>query len=924
MPPAHRSPTKEPSPSTRLVRELYSFGLEEPVPCLPSTVSTRLGGHSPPSTSSDPAQPEASTSKLPDVSTLTLGKPLEPSPSTGSSPTTKAEKLPPASTLRKLLRSTEHTVRVPRTRNEAGAEGDTEERVLTSWKMADYAYKREPCPFPTRARGLFTEKVGDEEYRIVARGYDKFFNVNEVSWTQWDKISEHSTGPYELTTKSNGCIILIAALTPTSLVVTSKHSIGRNAAAQTEQGVSHSERGEYWLERHLDKAGRSKEELAKELYDRNLTAVAELCDDSFEEHVLPYPDEATGLHLHGLNHNTPILDTLPSSEVAAFARSWGMIPTAYFTFPSVVAVKTYCETVEQAGGVEFTPGGGGGPVTPVEGFVVRGKKRGGAPGEAFFWKVKYDEPYLMYREWRELTRKCLAAWPDLDAVDPKKVKNPDSRLYLWWVKREIERDPAKFESWKVGKGMIRTREEFQQWDKSSEGKQARRDLGQVVELDEEERKHVQFDKTLIVPIAIQGCGKTALGLELSHLFGWGHVQSDDFLVKKPAPHFLRKIKELLNSHDVVYADKNNHQGKHRSDLVDLVNSLPAHRVRLVALVYPVDSPTLPRDKFHALMSSRIVERGANHQSLRAGESHESIVWQFLGQHEAFDPVSRKGDGRFDHVIEMRPEWNQAEALERVVEELSKIEGMGVSDPGEEKRREAIEYARAYKVQHKKESNADGTSAIKTRTKAASSAGPRYYGLSVPLDVEALVEPYLPRDVKDDRESLWNVLLRSSRVERNPHVTLVHQVELQSKDDEFRARKQALWDKYEKMVADGTSDGATNVERTRLEVDVVVGPRVVWDSRTMSIEVSSILVPPSPQEQLEQEQGGGATGDKIEMVPDRGAHITVGTRSSDIRPIEGKFIMEAVLRGETETKEGGSVREVRIEEKKVRARLAGLS
>lgn len=50
--------------------------------------------------------------------------------------------------------------------------------------MADYAYKRDPCPFPTRARGLFTEKIGEEDYRIVARGYDKFFNVNEVSWTQ--------------------------------------------------------------------------------------------------------------------------------------------------------------------------------------------------------------------------------------------------------------------------------------------------------------------------------------------------------------------------------------------------------------------------------------------------------------------------------------------------------------------------------------------------------------------------------------------------------------------------------------------------------------------------------------------------------------------------------------------------------------------
>lgn len=190
--------------------------------------------------------------------------------------------------------------------------------------------------------------------------------------------------------------------------------------------------------------------------------------------------------------------------MSQFAKTYGMIPTAYFVFPSVVAVKTYCETVEHNGGVEFSPG----KVTPVEGFVVRGKKRGGEKGEAFFWKVKYDEPYLMYREWRELTRKCLAVYPELEGVDPKRIKNPDSRLYLWWVKREMEKDIGKFESWKFGKGMIRTREEFIKWEKTSEGRNARRELGEIVELDEEEKKNRKFDKTIIVPIAIQGCGQS--------------------------------------------------------------------------------------------------------------------------------------------------------------------------------------------------------------------------------------------------------------------------------------------------------------------------------------------------------------------------------------------------------------------------------
>ena len=93
--------------------------------------------------------------------------------------TDEAKRPATAKSLKGLLRSSTHTVELP----PDAPGGDPTKRVLTSWKMADYAYKRDPCPFPTRARGLFTENVGPpggpDEYKIVARGYDKFFNVTE-------------------------------------------------------------------------------------------------------------------------------------------------------------------------------------------------------------------------------------------------------------------------------------------------------------------------------------------------------------------------------------------------------------------------------------------------------------------------------------------------------------------------------------------------------------------------------------------------------------------------------------------------------------------------------------------------------------------------------------------------------------------------
>lgn len=51
--------------------------------------------------------------------------------------------------------------------------------------MNEFKYYDIPSPFPTLARGLFSlsEKDGQARYRIVARGYDKFFNIGEVPWT---------------------------------------------------------------------------------------------------------------------------------------------------------------------------------------------------------------------------------------------------------------------------------------------------------------------------------------------------------------------------------------------------------------------------------------------------------------------------------------------------------------------------------------------------------------------------------------------------------------------------------------------------------------------------------------------------------------------------------------------------------------------
>jgi tRNA ligase len=79
-------------------------------------------------------------------------------------------------------------------------------------------------------------------------------------------------GPYEVTVKENGCLILISALSPTDLLVTSKHAVGPVA----DQEVSHSQKGREWVDRHLASSKRSVEELAEFLHRFHITALCEV------------------------------------------------------------------------------------------------------------------------------------------------------------------------------------------------------------------------------------------------------------------------------------------------------------------------------------------------------------------------------------------------------------------------------------------------------------------------------------------------------------------------------------------------------------------------------------------------------------------------------------------------------------------------
>ncbi|KAJ7505289.1 RNA ligase [Mycena galericulata] len=786
-----------------------------------------------------------------------------------------------------------------------------EEIKVRSWKMDEFKYYDIPSPFPTLARGIFTldlpkaDKSAKQEYRIVARGYDKFFNIGEVPWTTWEALNEHTAAPYTLSLKSNGCIIFIAALTPTKLLVTSKHSIGPTAG----QEISHAQAGEAWLHKYFERMGKNEEQLATRLWENNWTAIAELCDDSFEEHVLGYAPDKTGLHLHGLNESTKEFRTLPQVDVDAFAAEWGFIRTASLVLPSIAEVRSFTDAIGESGAWNGEP---------VEGFVVRTHvastpgKAPYAPGATFFFKIKFDEPYMMYRDWREITKMLLrlheqgrtgkgkggATGMSEKALPKGKMRRAETRVYARWVMGEIARDPSEFDEYNKNKGIIATRERFLAYLATPEGAAllAAAKEGQMPAAPDAASTSVPFGKTIIVPVAIPGCGKTAVSVALTHIFGFGHTQSDDVRAKKPAPIFIKNVTALLKTHDVVIADKNNHLRQHREALRGAVAGRNPP-VRLLALDWSLEG-TSPAEA-HRLCAGRVATRGANHQSLRVSETdanaHEQVIWMFINKTEPLAPA--EVDGVIEMVLNEELEGAVARAVAGVVRELS------LPAPGAEKIAAGVAAARGYAATGggAAEGGVDKGKGKEKQVKQAPAAspeaekkkkGPRYYALLPEVALETLLADPVARDV--DAAALYAHLLKEKRIAQRPHVTLVHSKSL----DEAGA--QSLWDR------------CALLDIKAAPVFLCALGNVVWNQRVMAVTVDDVrLDGEAPATESLDE-------DVMNETVRKRLHITVGTRNASIAAVEAKGLVEAWRAGKTE-----GIKSLQLNGATAKARVRGL-
>ncbi|KAF4448218.1 hypothetical protein F53441_8379 [Fusarium austroafricanum] len=740
--------------------------------------------------------------------------------------------------------------------------GSSDGIQVDSWRLQDWDYKRRDLP--TYARGLFTTKTRRKEHEIAVRGYDKFFNVNEVHETAWGNIIARTQGPYELTLKENGCIIFIAGLEDDTLIVCSKHSTGDRDDIQ----VSHASAGEKRLEQQLAAVGKTKADLARELRKRNVTAVAELCDDEFEEHILAYTPDKAGLYLHGMNLNLPEFATYPSRFVQEFADEWAFKKTGLITMDNIHHVKSFLEAVAETGAHDGRD---------VEGFVIRCKMThdpSSQPYRDWFFKYKFEEPYLMYRQWRECTKALIAG------KQPKFKKHTKiTEEYLLYARRRLAADPKLGKEYNNNHGIIALRDDFLNF-KNLKGAEA----ANMGELDPLVMTEVTRD-VILCPIATIGCGKTTLAIGLTHLFGWGHIQNDNISGKGRPPRFTKMVLDELKDHPAVIADRNNAQRHERKQIITDVK-LQHSTAKLVCLNFKHDEESI--DEIRRVTQERIVARGDNHQTIHAATDQKKFIGVmegFINRFEACNPHTRPDDG-FDAVIDLDPTAGSRQNLETVVTQLHKVFPNLINEvPSAEALDTAIDFALGHKPEFRHDIPDRGRKNNQQQQQPKAEKPRKLEYMSVAVSTQE-VNNVLDKAFKSTPPStsrLYTQLKQTRRVQPKFHVTLLHRAAGKAHPE--------LWQRYTALQKE--AEVAGNPEGKVGECDVML-ERVVFDDRIMAIVVRL------------------ADQDDQWHCVNRVAHITVGTRDDSVKPKESNDLLAKWL--EVGTAPETNIREVVFAEK----------
>lgn len=757
--------------------------------------------------------------------------------------------------------------------------------TVVSWKFNEWDYGKFNIKLPCNARGLFLLQDSDNP-RVMARGYDKFFNVGEIAATRWEELEKNTIGPYEVTLKANGCIVFVVGLQDDTLVVCSKHSTGpRNDIER-----NHSLAAEQFLKKMLSDQRIDSKQLARELYRQNVTIVAEYCDDSFEEHILEYDTNKAGLYIHGVNYNTPEFRTWSMDKVHALGQRYGFKQVTYVIKEDIAALREFLEGCSSEGGFSGEE---------VEGFVIRTHLKF-QPHTPYFFKYKLEEPYLMYRQWREVTKDYIVT--KSRKFNFKKHKFITNQ-YLDYATPILDGDEQLRNQYLRGYGIIKLRKGFLE----AYGMNGMEILNHEKIMELQQQNTLNYDvvdektKFLIVPIAVIGCGKTTISLTLTNLFPqtWAHVQNDD-ITGKDRSMLVKNALQKLAEEEIrcVIIDRNNHQYRERQEIFDWIAKFKEEYLPYDTNIKIIGVSFLDRDSIDGIRDitiKRVFLRGDNHQSIKASKYGEKKVLGIMsGFINRFQPVNDETtpDSTFDHIIHLKVlDDNSSLQNTRIIlnELLETYPVLVPKIPSDESIREAFIKSLSYKPTITKivRSGNDGSKPSKKRR------SPYYFAADV-RDYENLKSFILnavnSANISDTQLTSVRRLYGESLFQHGFHVTLSHKTQ-GSHGNKFEKQ---LWKTYldyyhdRLPVADQIPYGTRPAKITTGDFLRFQPKLLCWDDKivTLIIEINEGCVFNSESQPVKKLGCSNAT-----------PHITLGRLSSDIKAVYSNTLCERIQSGE---------------------------
>jgi tRNA ligase len=241
----------------------------------------------------------------------------------------------------------------------------------------------------------------------------------------------------------------------------------------------------------------------------------------------------------------------------------------------------------------------------------------------------------------------------------------------------------------------------------------------------------------------------------------------------------------------------------------------------------------------------------------------------------------------DEVIQLRVEASLEDNLRTVLSRLKELMP-ALELPSKERIGQVLEQVGAYDPDVKK-----------TLMDAAKADVTRYYAVAPEVDLPSLTREVIRNstagdDVKTAAEAFLARLLENRRATGRPHITLVHETEVE-------LERLALLSLAEEQAANSSSDGPSPAavgpwKRTWDQCVALANPtapdgqpplfeffisHLVFSDKVMSLVVSS----------LRPSDGAPADTPTLTDVPDlQHAHFTVGTADDSLRPYEGRLLV----------------------------------